>query len=67
MNIGKLTIKTTRWGNWSKDKSSWTAFMGRFGGGWNYSLGIRQGGNTILIDLMFGSIVLTWKEIDGTN
>ena len=31
-------------------------FMGRFGGGWNYVLGIQISGNTIIINLFIMSI-----------
>jgi len=30
--------------------------LGRFGGGWDYKLGIMIGGNTIIIDVLVGSI-----------
>lgn len=33
--------------------------MGRFGGGWNWKLGITAGGKTMIIDLVFGSIRIT--------
>lgn len=28
----------------------------RFGGGWNWKLGISTGGTTILLDLLFGTV-----------
>lgn len=34
----------------------------RFGGGWNYKLGIAIGGRTIIIDLLFGSIRIEFKR-----
>ena len=31
-------------------------FWGRFGGGWQWALGFRSGGNTLLIDLLICSV-----------
>lgn len=28
----------------------------RFGGGWNWKLGISTGGTTVLLDLLFGTV-----------
>ena len=40
--------------------------MGRFGGGWNWSLGIRASATTIYMELLFGSIQLSWHKGSGT-
>jgi len=46
------------------DKYGWFNLdgMGRFGGGWNFKLGIMIGGSTIIIDLIFGSIRISLKR-----
>ena len=44
-----MKIKFERWG---KSNSPW----GRFGGGWNYKLGVMFGYKTVIVDLLFGSI-----------
>ncbi|MFY1847920.1 hypothetical protein [Achromobacter dolens] len=67
MRIGKIEIIAQRWPwqgyGWFPHKASkpkHTAPLNpggaRFGGGWNYKLGIMVGGSTIIIDLLFGSI-----------
>lgn len=38
-----------------------TGGMGRFGGGWKWSLGINVGGSTVILDLLFGSIRFSIK------
>ena len=35
-------------------------FWGRFGGGWNWELGFQAGGRTLLVNLIFCSLVLHW-------
>jgi hypothetical protein len=32
--------------------------MGRFGGGWNWALGFRLGGSTLLLDLLVVSVTI---------
>jgi len=34
-------------------------FMGRFGGGWNWAVGMRLGGNTILVDLLLCTLTVS--------
>ncbi len=36
--------------------------LGRFGGGRRWSLGIEAGGRTILFNLLFGQIRITWGK-----
>ena len=31
-------------------------FMGRFGGGWNYNIGVQIGGSTIILNLIVMSV-----------
>lgn len=38
---------------WQQQKPKW---LGRFGGGYQYCLGLRMGGHTLLIDLVWGRI-----------
>lgn len=48
------------------DKYGWThescGPMGRFGGGWRWKLGFAIGGKSCIIDLIFGSIRISWGE-----
>jgi hypothetical protein len=37
------------------------SWMGRFGGGWQWKLGIQQGGNSLLISLLICEIYF-WIE-----
>ena len=39
-------------------KAAW----GRFGGGWNWSLGIQGGGTTVIINLLVLAIRLEWSN-----
>lgn len=65
--IGKLVIKFDRWPwqgwGWFPHKNGCKKGFAplnprgsRFGGGWNYKLGLQIGGSTVIIDLLFGSI-----------
>ncbi len=36
-----------------RKKSDW---MGRFGGGWNWSLGFQAGGSTVILNLLTFSV-----------
>ena len=33
--------------------------MGRFGGGWNWNLGIRIGGSSMILSLIWGSVTIS--------
>jgi hypothetical protein len=70
MKIGKYTIKAIRWPSqgygWFPHKNGKgpTAMLNssgaRFGAGWIYKLGISVGSSGgILIDLLFGSIMIS--------
>lgn len=70
--IGRLHIKADRWPwqgyGWFPHKSgnSWTfaplnSRGSRFGGGWDYKLGISIGGSTVYVDLLFGSLRIWWE------
>lgn len=65
MKIGKLEIKATRWpwqesGN-PRNLKAWLNPSGsRFGGGWNYKLGIDIGGSTVILNLLFGIVRINW-------
>lgn len=45
--------------NWGWSLDSKTHGMGRFGGGWDWKLGITKGGGEAIIDLVIGSIRMT--------
>lgn len=75
MKIGRLKIKASRWPwmpleqHWSHGpnppaKYGWRSVpgMGRFGGGWQYKLGIQWGGSTVIVDLLVGTIRFTWEK-----
>lgn len=38
--------------NWRSSKNLW----GRFGGGWNWKLGVMIGGTTVILDILIFSI-----------
>lgn len=69
--IGKFEIEASRFPNqgygWFPHKNGKgpTALLNpggsRFGGGWNYKLGIELGGTTILLNLLFGIVVIRRK------
>ena len=46
--IGKLQINY----NWCSSKNLW----GRFGGGWNWELGIQVGGKTVILNCLIFKI-----------
>ena len=50
MKIGRLVVKYFR-------RSS-KEFWGRFGGGWNWKIGVQVGGRTVLISLLVCEIML---------
>jgi len=48
-----MRIEFKRW-TWPFSKKD--RIFGKFGGGWNFKLGIAIGGNTIILDLIWGSV-----------
>ena len=74
--VGHVNIRADRWpwmtrksaallasaDEAASTKYGWkpTKGMGRFGGGWNYSLGIEIGGSSVMINLLFGFISISW-------
>lgn len=70
MKIGKYFIKAKLdrwpwqdgygWGNMTGRTAPLNPKGARFGGGWKYKLGISIGGSTILLDLFFGMVQITW-------
>jgi len=52
---GKMNIKFERWGKV-------TSYLGRFGGGWNYVLGVSIGHRNVILNLLFGSIRISWGK-----
>lgn len=64
MNIGKyVTITAHRW-PWQKDPNAQQ--WGRFGGGWQWNLGVMisrptDTGFTILFNLLYGMIRISFK------
>lgn len=39
-----------------------TKCMGRFGGGWNWSLGFVAGGSTVIFNLLVMSVRVSWNK-----
>lgn len=37
------------------------SLMGRFGGGWNWKIGVQAGGGTMLFSLLVAELVISWK------
>lgn len=73
---GRLTLSSDRW-TWDRrvmglpgERYGWARpdGMGRFGGGWNYSLGFQSGGwsrrygITIMINLLIGMVMITYHS-----
>jgi hypothetical protein len=58
--MGSIKVTFERWGKYR------SGYLGRFGGGWKYKLGVAVGGDTVIIDLLFGSIRIerrkSWKD-----
>lgn len=46
------------------DKYGWrrNSTMGRFGGGFQWNLGVHIGRYTVILELLFGSIKIGWYE-----
>lgn len=42
---------------WTRKPS--TAYMGRFGGGWQWAVGVKVGGRTILVECLVGTLRIT--------
>jgi len=64
MRVLGLEVTASRWpwqgygwfGGSDKNVAPLNPFGARFGGGWNYKLGIAVGGKTVILDLLFGSV-----------
>lgn len=70
MRIGRLEFKAGRW-PWMRNPDTGADYgwgrvpgWGRFGGGWNWKLGVEFGGRTVLVNLLFGNarVSLARKE-----
>ena len=77
MRVLNLEIIASRW-PWQKDEGHWASTngrygwrcknpLGRFGGGWTYKLGFAFSGQTLLIDLLFGSIRISAYKPKATK
>jgi len=67
MKLGKFEIKATRWpwqesGNPNTLKAWLNPNGARFGGGWKYKLGIDIGGTTVILNLLFGIVRISWPS-----
>ena len=39
------------------------SYQGRFGGGWNWNVGVQAGGRTVIINLLVASVRIIWPRI----
>ncbi|MCP1550660.1 MULTISPECIES: hypothetical protein [Methylorubrum] len=69
LQVGNLIVTASRWpwqGYGWRSTGGPTAplntFGARFGGGWQYKLGIQIGGTTVLLDLLFGILTFRWES-----
>jgi hypothetical protein len=51
--IGPLGVKFS----WRSSKG-----WGRFGGGWQWKIGVQAAGRTVLFSLLFCELILTWGK-----
>jgi hypothetical protein len=58
-HLGRLKI-TFSW----RSRKDW---MGRFGGGWQWKLGIQVGGSTVLLSLLICELIFTYETISPGN
>jgi len=56
---GRLDIRF----KWRSKKN----LMGRFGGGWNWKLGLQTGGSTIVISLLICEIMFSYESCKGAR
>lgn len=52
---------TVMFSGWPGQKRS-SPQLGRFGGGWHYKLGVALGHGTLVIDLLLGSVYISWGK-----
>ncbi len=60
--IGHLKIILDRWG-----KNHGHGWLGRFGGGWRWKLGLDIGGTTIILNLIWGTVRISWEKKKEKN
>ena len=52
--IGRLRVKIQR--------HPWSVWPSRFGGGWNWHIGVQAGGTTAIVFLLVSFIIINWGE-----
>lgn len=69
MQAGRLSVTASRWpwqgygwGPKCADPHSPMFRQSRFGGGWDWRLGVAIGGRTIMLELLFGTLVIVWDH-----
>jgi hypothetical protein len=62
----KRTIIISRLKTTIKMRSAKT-FWGRFGGGWNWKIGIQAGGKTVIVSLLVLSITFDWTKTEPSR
>lgn len=76
--IGRVNVRFERWPWMVRTHKAWlsgpdenvgdrygwlpTKGMGRFGGGWNWSLGFEASSTTVILNLLFGYIRISWYQ-----
>lgn len=54
MSLGRLTLRL----EWRRRK----CFMGRFGGGWQWAVGFKSSGASIIVFLLVMSVSISWRK-----
>jgi len=54
--FGRLNIRT---------RNGKSDLWGRFGGGWNWKVGVQVGGRTVIFNLLTFSLSVSWEKKDG--
>lgn len=72
IRIGRLKLRASRWPwqgygwfphkNGRGPKAMLNASGARFGAGWRYKLGIDVGGSSVLLNLIFGMVMISLED-----
>lgn len=54
LQIGRLRVRF----EWRSTRNIW----GRFGGGWNWALGLLAGDSTLIVHLLVCSLIFSWEK-----
>lgn len=62
-----IVVTASRWPWQLKSTNIFGMHLGRFGGGWQYKFGIAIGGRTVILDLIWGSLRITFPSRRSPN